>query len=176
MSATNRLGYDGSLTVDKYGNNKLIETPEMIRNIVTWILFAKPGSYPSIPQLGLNIRELLYQHYDEIDPNQLANNIISQCEELSYYFNKKELSVKKQKYYNRPAIYIHINISGNIYGANDDRSNNYTILAAIDEMNELFIQIDNSNYKKRSKLPNEKIITVSNTKLQSIPLRIQTGG
>ena len=33
----NRLGYDGSLTVDEYGNNKIIETPEMIRNIITWI-------------------------------------------------------------------------------------------------------------------------------------------
>ena len=44
---TNRLGYDGSLTVDEYGNNKLIRTPEMIRNIVTFILFANPGSYPS---------------------------------------------------------------------------------------------------------------------------------
>lgn len=169
----NRLGYDGSLTVDEYGNNKIIETPEMIRNIITWILFATPGSYPSIPQLGLNIREWLYSHYDELDPNQLANRIIAQCEELSYYFNKKELSVRKQKYYNRPAIYINITISGNVYGANDDRSSNYTILAAIDEMNELFIDVDSSPYKKKSKLPTEKIITTSNEKLQSIPLKIR---
>ena len=169
---TNRLGYDGSLTVDEYGNNKIIKTPEMIRNIVTWILFATPGSYPSIPHLGLNIRELLYNHYDELDPNQLANRIIAQCEELSYYFNKKELSVRKQKYYNRPAIYINISIAGNIYGVNDDHSNNYTILAAIDEMNELFINVDNSPYKKKSKLPNETIVTTSNDKLQSVPLNI----
>jgi hypothetical protein len=169
---TNRLGYDGSLTVDEYGNNKIIKTPEMIRNIVTWILFATPGSYPSIPHLGLNIRELLYNHYDELDQNQLANRIIAQCEELSYYFNKKELSVRKQKYYNRPAIYINISIAGNIYGANDDHSNNYTILAAIDEMNELFINVDNSPYKKKSKLPNETIVTTTNDKLQSVPLNI----
>ena len=40
-------------------------------------------------------------------------------------------------------------------------------------MNELFIDVDSSPYKKKSKLPTEKIITTSNEKLQSIPLKIR---
>ena len=55
------LGYDVLLDTDSMYKPKVISSFEMIVNSILTILFMKPGQYPSIPELGINIESYLFE-------------------------------------------------------------------------------------------------------------------
>ena len=56
------LGYDAVLEVDDYGKPKIISTFEMAINAILTLLFMKPGQFPSIPDLGIDINSYLFEY------------------------------------------------------------------------------------------------------------------
>ena len=61
--------------------NVLSEVDTEVHNILA-ILFGKPGFYPSIPKLGMNISQYLYKFEDEIDPKAILAELASQCRDF----------------------------------------------------------------------------------------------
>lgn len=59
------LGYDVLLDTDSMYKPKVISTFEMTINSVLTLLLMKPGQYPSIPELGLDIESYLYEYSDD---------------------------------------------------------------------------------------------------------------
>lgn len=58
---------------------KLLTGYEVILQSVLMILFGKPGCYPSIPDLGMNIQQYRMQRLDTIAVGELESTLRYQC-------------------------------------------------------------------------------------------------
>lgn len=77
------LGYDVLMDVDDYNKPKVISTFEMCVNVILTLLKMKPGQYPSIPELGIDIEKYLHEYADDPDiPNEIKTKLYDQCNRL----------------------------------------------------------------------------------------------
>lgn len=77
------LGYDAVLDVDECNKPKVISTFEMCVNSILTLLFMKPGQYPSIPDLGIDIERYLHEYSDdETIPSEIIKMLNDQCNRL----------------------------------------------------------------------------------------------
>nr|DAX41735.1 MAG TPA: hypothetical protein [Caudoviricetes sp.] len=118
----------------------------MMTNVLMFVLFTKPGQYPSLPNIGLDIESLLYSFFDEIDESDLKTKIVSQCTALGWYFEKGNINIRKVMYHKKPSLMIHI--EGNEELPDDVSSGNnlerYQIGITFNELNQLIYNIAKS--------------------------------
>ena len=68
--------------VNNFNETKVLTEAETLVNNILMILFGKPGFYPSIPWLGMDIQQYLYKFEDEIDDLKIKSKLASQCREF----------------------------------------------------------------------------------------------
>ena len=102
------IGFDVTHELNEFNQPRIRSEIEVIKDIILFVLFAKPGQYPSLPLIGLDIQNMLYSFYDELDCDKLKQQIIQQCEALGAIFNKNIISIKKTIYRKQPSLLIHI--------------------------------------------------------------------
>ena len=67
---------------DDFGRTKILsENETFTRNFIT-LLLGKPGFYPSIPNIGIDISQYLYKFTDEINVDELKAKIALQCSDF----------------------------------------------------------------------------------------------
>lgn len=77
------LGYDVLMDVDSYNKPKVISTFEMCINTIITLLKMKPGQYPSIPDLGIDIEQYLHEYADDMTiPEKIKSQLNDQCNRL----------------------------------------------------------------------------------------------
>lgn len=59
------LGYDVLFDTDEMYKPKVISTFEMCVNAILTLLKMKPGQYPSIPELGIDVEQYLHEYSDD---------------------------------------------------------------------------------------------------------------
>lgn len=135
------IEYDLSFEVNAFKQPRIISDLETVKNIILFILFAKPGQYPSMPDIGLDIESLLYSHYDELDTEELKDMIIAQCSAMKYYLTTGSVTITKKMYKKKPSLLIQINGNASYPKGymNDARSNTDKHLIGItfNELNEM---------------------------------------
>lgn len=99
-------GVEPSFGVNSFNQAKYKNETETIANAVLNLLFGKPGYFPSMPNLGLNIQNTIYMFWDEIDPEMIKAQIISQCSVFKEYIDNESLDVVKSSYNNQPLLLI----------------------------------------------------------------------
>lgn len=78
-----KLGYDVLMDVDAYSKPKVISTFEMCVNAILTLLKMKPGQYPSIPELGIDVEQYLHEYADDPNiPNEIKTKLMDQCNRL----------------------------------------------------------------------------------------------
>lgn len=78
------LGYDAVLAVDSTYKPKVISSFELAVNAVLTLLLMKPGQYPSIPELGLDIESVLFEYADDKSIiGKLKSKLEDQCNRIS---------------------------------------------------------------------------------------------
>lgn len=92
--------------LDNFGRAKYANETEAIANAVLNLLFGKPGFFPSMPNLGINIQEILYSFWDDVDTSALKARIAEQCSEFADYINAGSLDVQKTMHNNQPLLLI----------------------------------------------------------------------
>lgn len=102
------IGYDTTFELNEFNQPRIRSEIELIKNTILFILFSKPGQYPSLPTIGLDIETRLYSFYDELDVQELKAKIIEQCNALGTVFDNNVVAIKKMKYKNEPSLLIHI--------------------------------------------------------------------
>jgi hypothetical protein len=102
------VGYDAAFGLNEFNQPKLVSEVELVKNVLLFILFSKPGQYPSLPMIGMDIQSKLYSFYDELDETDLKNDLTSQCAALGVYFQEGTIQFKKTKYRGKPSLLIHI--------------------------------------------------------------------
>lgn len=122
MEITTGIGQDALFELDEFSRPKLISPSEMIKNIIMFILFSKPGSYPSLPEIGLDIQSYLYEFYDVLNVYELRQNIINQCSLLEFYFNNNNIDIIKHKNNGVPSLKINMDYVVNSSNGNQSKS------------------------------------------------------
>lgn len=147
MESTNAIliGYDTTFELNEFNQPRIRSEIEIVKDTIMFVLFAKMGQYPSLPMIGLDIKNMLYSFYDEIDENELKDQLINQCEVLGVYFNSGNIGLKKVMYRNQPSLLIHIE-GKEVYPYNYlrdsiNRTDRYLIGITVDEMNRLLTSI-----------------------------------
>ncbi len=105
----NAFGYDGTFELNNFAQPKLSSEIETVINTLLYVLFSKPGQYPSLPHIGLDIENMLYSFYKDINPGDLSNAIISQCADLDVYISTGMIQIQKKMYRNKPSLIISVN-------------------------------------------------------------------
>lgn len=125
--------------VNDFNEPKVLKDYDAIAVSVLLILFGKPGCYPSIPQLGMNIQQYLYSFYDELDVDSIRASLVYQCTLLSSAIDSNNIVVGKQIVDDNPLLIIQIPINyrrdqnqlviGVTTNSNGSVSYNYKIMA-----------------------------------------------
>lgn len=103
------LGYDVLMDTDSMYKPKIISTFEMCVNSVIMLLKMKPGQYPSIPELGIDVEQYLHEYADE---DSIPKKITDQLTEQMNLLNITGISI--QVFFDKtsegiPALVVRIN-------------------------------------------------------------------
>lgn len=146
MNIDSSIGYDTTFELNEFNEPRLRSEIELIKNTILFILFSKPGQYPSLPNIGLDIQSTLYSFYDELNESDLKYKINEQCNALGVYLKNGTVEVKKTMYRGHPSLMINIEGSESYpdgylkgYGNN---SNKYLIGITFDELNKMIYNIN----------------------------------
>jgi hypothetical protein len=108
---TPSLGLDPQMAVDKYNKPEILGALETFAHCVERVLYMKPGQYPSLPYLGINISSYLYKFFDTLNERTFIDLLSDQCEKLHVYIDKGYFRVIKTIYENQPTLIIKIGTS-----------------------------------------------------------------
>lgn len=139
------IGYDTTFELNEFGKPRIRSEIESVKNTILFILFCKPGQYPSLPHIGLDIQSLLYSHYDELNTDDLKNELATQCEALGICIKQGIVDIKKVIYNKQPSLFIHIE-GDELYPSEYMKdigihSNRYMIGITFDELNKMIYNI-----------------------------------
>lgn len=132
-----RIGYDVALDYDSTYKPKVLSSFETAINIVLTLLLMKPGQYPSIPELGIDIDQYLHEYAD--DPNitkTIIDKIYDQCNRLKLMINL-DISCNIEKLSNGLNALI-VQITGDEQLAYGAESNKVIIGISYDKLNQIY--------------------------------------
>lgn len=129
------LGYDACMDLDTANKPKVISSFEMAVNIVLTLLFMKPGQYPSIPELGIDIGSYLFEYADDNSiPKKIKEQLENQCNQLSLL--DMTIDCMFDELEGRPALVIQIEGSDQI--TIGSQTNKVVIGISYDRLNQLY--------------------------------------
>lgn len=92
------MAVDPAFGTNDFNEPKLYsESETLVKNILT-VLFGVPGSYPTMPKLGMNIQALIMSLEDDIDPSTIKSELVSQCSHFREVVSNGEFDVIKTTY------------------------------------------------------------------------------
>lgn len=97
---------DPTFGIDSFGSQKVLSESETKVNNILTILFMRPGSYPSLPLLGVYIQQYLYVPFDDINTEEIKAKIGSQCQDFVDDIQSGSLDVIKTVYEGRPMLLV----------------------------------------------------------------------
>ena len=100
------LGKEPSFGTSLFQGPKFHNETETVAFSILNLLFGKPGYFPSMPDLGIDIQQYLYSFWDELDVNVLKARIIHQCSYFREFIDDGSLDVIKSSYQSKPLLLI----------------------------------------------------------------------
>lgn len=128
--------------LDSFQKQKVLDSNNSIARVLLNLMLMKPGNLPSLPHIGINIKQYLYKLEDEVDPDDLKNKIYNQCSELIPYLVLGEVRVFVTNYKGQSLLLISVPISDTtnvqnttpiLFGFAKDYSNGVTFNYQLDQ-------------------------------------------
>lgn len=131
------LGYDILMDSDDFDKPKVVGTFDLCVNAVLMLLFMKPGQFPSIPELGIDIEQYLYEYADDPDvPKEILEKLNEQCNRLQIAGVEIDVFIHKLEDQTTNALIVHIKGTPTLaYGQPDQIA---IIGITIDRLNRLY--------------------------------------
>ena len=92
---------DPTFGTNDYNKPKMLTNLQTYVNNILVLLFGKPGFYPSIPSIGMDIAQYLYKYEDEINTDEIKAKLISQCRDFLPEARDGSLDIYKTTYKER---------------------------------------------------------------------------
>lgn len=130
------LGFDTCLDVDSGNKPKILSTFELVVNSIVALLMMKPGQYPSIPELGIDIESYLFEYSDDVMlVNKLQAALEDQCNRLGWSGVTTNIFVDETSD-GIPVIVVAID--GVIYYANEVKKQHAIVGISYDKLNRVY--------------------------------------
>lgn len=85
--------------LDGFGEQKYLTEAQSAAKQILMLLFLRPGDYPSMPDLGIDIpRQIRYKNLDSVTGGTLKENITSQIRKYCSNVDLKDLTIYSTKY------------------------------------------------------------------------------
>lgn len=94
--------------IDDFRKPKVLNDYEAVIQSILVVLFGKPGCYPSIPELGMNIQQYRNRRLDQIDTDALKAQLAYQCRSLSSNIIDGSIDVTKMMLDNRDVALVFV--------------------------------------------------------------------
>lgn len=98
------MAVDPQFGANVYNRSKVLTEAQTIVNNILTLLFGKPGFYPSIPTLGMDIRQYLYAFEDDFDVNFLKSQLAIQCKDFVKHISDGTFDIVKSSYKGNPLL------------------------------------------------------------------------
>lgn len=96
--------------VNDFNRPKVLAEDETYVNNLLMILFGKPGFYPSIPYLGMDVGSMLYMFEDEINVDKIKTELAYQCLDFLPLIDNGDLDVVVTTYKGRTMLIFQLPI------------------------------------------------------------------
>ena len=70
---------DPAFGVNSFNEPKYYSESQTVANNIMMLLYGKPGFYPSIPDLGMDVARLNDTFFDDLDTDQIKSELARQC-------------------------------------------------------------------------------------------------
>lgn len=144
--AQSSVGYDTTFELNEFSEPRIRSEVETLKDVLLFVLFSKPGQYPSLPTIGMDIGTNLYEFYDEINVDEIKTKLIQHCSMLGAYINDGQILIKKLMYKGQPSLIIHIEGTESFPSTykhdNIGTSNRYMIGITYDELNKMIYNVN----------------------------------
>ena len=132
------LGYDVLLDTDSSYKPKVISSFELCINAILTLLFMKPGQYPSIPELCIDIESYLHEYMDDKSiPGKIQEQIQDQCNRINLIGIQVQVSIDTTET-NQGALIIEI--TGDERVAYGSESSKVIVGITYDKLNRLYVK------------------------------------
>lgn len=132
------LGYDVLLDVDGLGRPKVISSFEMTVNSIITLLMMKPGQYPSIPELGIDVPSYLFEYADDpMTPATIREKLMDQCNRIN--ISGVDVSVHIDRLNDGTNVLL-VQITGSMFVVTGNISNRVLIGISYDKLNRIYIR------------------------------------
>lgn len=85
--------YEPAFGLDYFRKPLVYEDWQAVAQSIIIVLFGRPGFYPSIPQLGVHIQDLMYEKIDNIDTDHLRGVLAHQLEVFSDIIQSDDMKI-----------------------------------------------------------------------------------
>lgn len=134
-----KLNYDVLLDYDSTYKPKVISTFQMCVNTIITLLMMKPGQYPSIPELGIDIDQYLHEYADDKSiPATIMNKLYDQCNRLNMALGL-QITCDIDRLSNGMNALI-VTVTTNEYLAYGSESGKVIIGITYNELNDLYVR------------------------------------
>jgi hypothetical protein len=122
--------------VNDFNRPKVLAEDETYVNNLLMILFGKPGFYPSIPYLGMDVGSMLYMFEDEINTDKIKTDLAYQCIDFLPLIDDGDLDVVVTTYKGRTMLIFQLPI---IY---KKKTTTLTVGVTLNEKGQLIYQFE----------------------------------
>jgi hypothetical protein len=98
------MAVDPAFGKNSFNKPKFYNESQTIANNIMTILLGRPGFYPSMPELGMDIRNMLYKPLDEINPDAIKAKLVQQCSQFMTAVRNGTFDVQIIAYKGRPML------------------------------------------------------------------------
>lgn len=88
-----KVFYEPAFGLDSFRKPLVYEDWQVVAQSIIIVLFGRPGFYPSIPQLGVHIQDLMYEKIDDIDTDNLRGILTHQLEVFSDIIQSDDMKI-----------------------------------------------------------------------------------
>ena len=132
------IGYDFAFGTDSMGRPKVLSSFQIGVNAVLTLLFMKPGQFPSIPDLGIDIDSYLHEYSDDENiPIEIKEKLTEQCNRLDIIGLKINVSLEHMED-NKDALLIDITGTESLCYGNE--TDHVIIGISYDKLNRLYVK------------------------------------
>jgi hypothetical protein len=93
MLMSDTFKHEVGFGVDNFQQPKILSPQETVAQIILNLFTMRPGGYPSLPHIGINIRDYLYSLDDAIDVEGLKEKIYTQCSAIMSFVSIGDVQV-----------------------------------------------------------------------------------
>ena len=92
--------------LDNFGKQKKMNEKDTISQMLINLFLLRPGQLPSLPHVGIDIRQYLYQFEDVVNAEAIREKIVYQCMPLTEYIYLDSIQVVFIPYEQETLMYI----------------------------------------------------------------------